>query len=251
MFVILEDEDCVFSLANGAGSRVLKGIKMSFHSRDHGRRTTDEDLGVRTRTRKVLGDVLFRDKADTSFPARRRVVQNVIDPEAIREHGDEVVEFGPEENIFLVDVGVDEAEFGRVTRVEKSITNDLKHGCDTSSASDETELGGEFGRVFELALGPLDADFVTSLDTREIARDISLLISFHYKVEMAKVVIASGGSIAADNILSINLSSYGYVLSGGKTEIVLWIGETETVEGGIGGNLDLLDERKLSPGVRT
>ena len=68
---------------------------------------------------------------------------------------------------------------------------------------------------------------------------------------MAKVVIASGRSVAADNVLSINLSNYGYVLSGGKTEIVLWIRETKTVEGGIGGNLDLLDERKLSPGVRT
>ena len=73
----------------------------------------------------------------------------------------------------------------------------------------------------------------------------------HYKVEMTKVVIASGRSVAADNVLSINLSNYGYVLSGGKTEIVLWIRETKTVEGGIGGNLDLLDERKLSPGVRT
>jgi len=131
--------------------------------------------------------VLFRDKADTSFPARRRVIQNVIDPEAIREHGDEVVEFGPEQNIFLVDVGVDEAEFGRITRVEKSITDDLKHGCDTSSASDETELGGEFGRVFELALGPLDADFVASLDTREIARDVSLLIGLIKSTRMVQI----------------------------------------------------------------
>jgi len=247
---MLEDEDLIFSLANGAGSRILKSIEISFHSRDHGRRTTDKDLGTRARTRKVLSNVLFRDKANTTLPVRRRIVQDVIDLEAIREHGNEVVEFSPEQNVLLVDVGVDEGEFGWVTGIEKGITDDLKHGGDTSSSGNETELGGEFRGVSKLALGSLDTDFVANLEKGKVTRDIALLIGLHNKVKVAKVVITSGRSVAPDNVLSINLSSYGDVLSSGKTQIVLWIGETETIERGVGGNLDLLDERELSPGIR-
>ena len=236
------------------------------------RRTADKDLGVRARSRKLLSDVLFRDEANSTFPVSRSVVQDVIDLETIREHGNEVVEFSPEQNVLLVNVRVDEGEFGGVTRVEKGVTDNLKHGGDTSSTSDETELGSKIRGVFKLALGPFDTDCVTDFDKRKITRDIALLICLkrtvqngcseldgsslvhaylHDKVEMSKVIIAGSGSVTTHNVLAINLGSHGDVLSSGKPEIVLWIRETKTIEGGIGRNFNLLDKREVPPGIRT
>lgn len=124
----------------------------------------------------MLLDVLLGDKADTTLPSSRGIVQDVVDFESVGEHGDQVIQFDFEKDIVFVNVGVDEAEFGGVSGVEESVSSDLEHGSDSGSTSDHTNFFCECRSVLELTFGALDADLVTNFKQRKVPRDIALLV---------------------------------------------------------------------------
>lgn len=85
--------------------------------------------------------MFFGDEALTALPAWGRVVENVKDLEAF--FGVNILEFFQvifEEDIFFVDVCVDEGNFGAVERVGEDGANDLDHGGDTGTASDHGDV---------------------------------------------------------------------------------------------------------------
>lgn len=125
--------------------------------------TADEDFGL-AGSRELLLDMLLGHKASATLPASRGVVEDVVDPEAVGEHGNQVVEFDAEEDIIFVDIGVDDSEFGWVTGVEERVAGDLEHGCDTGTASNHAKFGSKVGSEDELALGTLDADVIANLE---------------------------------------------------------------------------------------
>lgn len=139
-------------------------------------RTTHQNLGIGAGRRKVLGDVLLGYKADTPSPSCWGVVENVVDLEPVREHGDQVIQFDAQQDVFLSNVGVDEAELGWVTGVEEGVADNLEHGGDASSAGNKTKLLGQGWGVDELALGSLDADIIADLEQRKVSGDVALLV---------------------------------------------------------------------------
>lgn len=108
--------------------------------------------------------MILGDESRATLPARWGVVKNVVDLEAVREHGNQVIELDAEEDIILIDVGVDEGELGRVTRVEERVASDLEHRSNTSTTSDHAELRRQVGSEDELALGTLDTDVIPNLE---------------------------------------------------------------------------------------
>lgn len=121
--------------------------------------------------------MLLAHEANAALPPSGRVVQDVVDLEPVREHRDQVIELDAEQDIVLVDVGVDERELGRVAGVEERVARDLQHGRDSSSTSDHANLRGEGGCVLELPLGTLDADLVADFEEGEVAGDVALFVS--------------------------------------------------------------------------
>jgi hypothetical protein len=71
-------------------------------------------LGVRG---QVFLNHLLGDEPDAAGPAFGRVVEDVVDLELVRVLGRELVEFGFQEDVRLVDVGVDQGDVGPVERV--------------------------------------------------------------------------------------------------------------------------------------
>lgn len=140
-------------------------IRNSVHKseQDRKRHTADKNLGL-AGSGELLLDMLLGHEASTALPASRRVVENIVDAEAVREHGDQVIELDAEEDIIFIDVGVDDGEFGRVTGVEQGVAGDLEHGGNTGATSDHAEFRSKVGGEDELALGSLDANIVSNLD---------------------------------------------------------------------------------------
>lgn len=75
----------------------------------------------------MFGDHLFRDESFSSLPLLilRGVVQDVVDRESFGVGRGEGIEFGFEENVGRVDVGVDQTNLGRVEGVLHRCSNDL------------------------------------------------------------------------------------------------------------------------------
>lgn len=246
---ILEHEDLVVDLADGAGSGVLESLQVGFHGGDHGWGAANEDLGGRSRWGELLRDVFLANESNTSSPASRCVVQNVVDLETVGEHGNQVIELDTEKDIFLADVGVDESELGWVAGVEEGVADDLEHGSDTGSTSDEAEFLGEVGAVDELTLGALDADVVSDLELAEVLRNVAFLVGLDNQVKVSEIINAGGGGVAASDILALNLGGNRDVLPSGKAKGVLGVGEGESIESSVGRDDDLLLKGELLPCV--
>lgn len=120
--------------------------------------------------------MLLAHEANAALPPGRRVVQDVVDLEPVREHRDQVIELDAEQDIVLVHVGVDECELGGVAGVEERVACDLEHGCNTGTACDHAKLGCQSRLEGELTLGALDTDFVVDLEQGQVARDVSFLV---------------------------------------------------------------------------
>jgi len=111
----------------------------------------------------VLLDVFLGHVANAAFPAGRGIVENIEDFEFELMDIEKLLEVVLEENVFFIDVGVDEGDGGGVEGVSEGGTDDLDHGCDSSTACDQVEVRRQTGGVTEVALGTLNADGVTDL----------------------------------------------------------------------------------------
>ena len=127
-------------------------------------RTAQEDLDVMVRGGHVRLDHLLGHEAHAAGPAGRGVVEHVVDAEAVRVLGRELVELLLEQDVLRVDVRVDERELRAVERVLERGAHDLEHGRDARPARDHAELARERRVVLELALRALDAHLVADLE---------------------------------------------------------------------------------------
>jgi hypothetical protein len=125
----------------------------------------------------VLLDLILRHEANTARPASWRVVEHVENLEAVRMLRGEVVQLLFEENVLVVDIGIDKAQLRGVHRVLEDGTDDLKHGCDASTTGNHANFASEAQFVVELALGTLDLNLVANLEQRNVTRDVTLLVS--------------------------------------------------------------------------
>lgn len=70
--------------ANGIGGREAEILKIFLHSTNHRGRTTDEKFAVSlVGVLEVLFDVVLGDEANATFPARRGIIEDKEDLEAI------------------------------------------------------------------------------------------------------------------------------------------------------------------------
>lgn len=116
------------------------------------------------------------DESDSTRPVLWSVIEDVIHGEAVRVFGSKVVEFFFEENVFQVDVGVDEGEFRIVEGVLEGRSDDLEHGRYASTTGNHTNVTGERRGVLEESLGTTNSDLVADLQERDIAGDVALFV---------------------------------------------------------------------------
>ena len=226
----LEHKDWVRELANGIRKRVLEIVKVLLHSSNHRRGTADEDLAVRLSGVLEVGlDVLLGDEADTARPAGRGVVEDVVNLELLGVRGLEVLELLVQEDVGLVDVGVEERHGGLVLRVPEDGTDDLDHWGNTGTSSNHAEVIDEVGGVLEVALGSLDAELVARVEGGDIARDVALFVGLDEELKVALVVGERDGGVVANDGLAVDLCCDSNVLADGKAEDIVRTGKLEAV----------------------
>jgi hypothetical protein len=121
--------------------------------------------------------VLLGHVANTTFPAGRGVVEDVKDLELGLVDVKELPEVIFEENVLFVDIGVDEGDGGGVERIPEGSANDLDHGCDSRTASNQAEVASHANLVTEVPLGTLDTDSIAEFELRDESGDVSLFVS--------------------------------------------------------------------------
>ena len=126
--------------------------------------------------------MILGDEADAALPARRGVVEYVNELELFLMHICELLEVILEQDIRLVDIGVDKGDRGAVEGVFEGGADNLDHGSDTRTTSDHAEVADDVGCVEEVALGTLDAHSVADLELRDVFGDIAEVICLQTRV---------------------------------------------------------------------
>lgn len=194
------------------------------------------------------------DKADTTSPALGRVVQNVVDVEALVLLG-KLVQLLLEQNILSHDIGKDQVNLGGVvTTVAGTVAddgfNDLQHGGDTGTTSDHTNVAAHVGSVDHGTLGATDLHGIAKLQLGQVLGDVTLGVSLDQEVEVAGLIVGGDGGVRANNFLAANGSSQRDVLTDGQTEDISRTGQSEAVDGDVVRDLGLLLEDKVLELVR-
>lgn len=174
-------------------------------------------------------------KTDATIPALRRLVQHVVDTEALIVRS-ERIEILLEQNVLLGDVGKDEVHLGAVTCL--AAPNDrldhLQHGRNTRTARNHTKVAHHVGRVGEGALGPAHANRLAHGERRKVLADVTRGVRLDEQIEVPGLLIAGDGRVRAHNFLvfAAGLGQHGAdgdVLADGEAEDVGWAGEGEAV----------------------
>lgn len=182
---------------------------------------------------QVFSNLVLGDEPDSALPIGRGVVENVVDLEAgAVVLGQEAVELLLAEDIFMVDVGVDEREDGAICWVLEGGADDLYHGGDAGASSDHADVGDEVGGISELAPGTLDTDGVANLESREMPGDVTFFVRLDEEFKVATVVVGRDGGVGPHNILAVDLGRDGNVLANGEAENIVGVGQAEAVTRG-------------------
>lgn len=266
----LEAEDLVLELADGAGLGVAEGLGSLLHGADHGRRTAEEDLDVAGGGREALLiaklaiwakfdryasvtylDHVRGDEADTTSPALRGVVQDIVNIEALVLLG-QLLQLLLEQNIVGVDVGEDQIDLGGVvTTVAGTVANDsldnLEHGSDTGTTSDHTNVAAHVGSVDHGTLGTTDLHGLANLQLGQVLGDVTLGVGLNQQVKVAGFIVGGDGGVRADDFLGLagNGGSQGDVLTDWQTQDIGGTGQGKAVDGNVVRDLGLLLEDEL------
>lgn len=201
-------------------------------------------------------DHVGRDVTDTTSPAIGRVVEDVVDAEAL-VLGGERVEVLLEQNVLLRDVGEDEVDLGAVASALAAADDgldDLQHGGDASAAGNHAEVAHHVGSVREGALGPAHANGLAGGERGEVSADVACRVRLDQQVEVTGLLVAADGRVRADDLLggAIGLREDGAdadVLPDGEAEEVRGTGEGESVAiGGGGGGRTSQQEEAVAGG---
>lgn len=261
----LEAEDLVIELADGAGLGVAERLGSLLHGADHGRRTAEEDLDIRSGSRETFLQVLFvnhcnrlldrtnrthldhvrGNEADTTSPSLGRVVENVVDAETI-VLGNELLELLLEQDIVGVDIGEDQVHLsGVVSTVAGTVADngldDLEHRGDTGTSSDHTDVAAHVGGVDHGTLGAAHLHGLADLQGGQVLGNVTLGVSLDEEVKVAGFIVGGDGGVGAHNLLglAVNGGCERDVLADGQTENVGGAGQGEAVDGHVVGDLVL------------
>lgn len=130
----------------------------------------------------MLLDVFLGDETDATFPAGRWVVENVKDLEFLFVDVCEFLKVVLEEDIFRVDISVNEGDGGTIKGVPESGADDLNHGRDSGASCDHAEVFNNIRGIEEIALGPFDTDGLSNFEKRDVFGDVTLLISLELEM---------------------------------------------------------------------
>ncbi|KAI3481059.1 hypothetical protein L1887_56633 [Cichorium endivia] len=243
----LEAEDLVMKLADGARSLVSELVQVLLHGVDHGRRAAHENLDVVGRLGHVLLNSLLGDKAHAALPADGRLVEEVVHAELVLVLGSKLVELLLEQDVLLLDVGVDKVDLRLVAGVLEDSTDDLQAGRKSSAAGDHAEVARQAGRVLHLALGALDRDEIADLHGADVLGDVTLLVRLDDEVEESVVIVRRCRGVGAHDVLAVDVGLDGDVLSDGEAEDVVLARQLEAVERRVGRERLLLHQTVLLP----
>ena len=199
----------------------------------------------------MLLNLFLRHEPNTTLPSLRRVIQHIEHRKPIPMPRRQLVQLLLQQDIFKVNVRVDQTELRAVLGVLEGGADDLEHGRYAGSACDHAEGSRERGGVGELTFGTFDADGLADGEKGDVFGDVSLWVCLRKKgfttsmkvraryesdltyldekVEVSKVVVTARRSVATHDLLSVNLSRDRNVLTNGKTEDILRMGESEPV----------------------
>jgi hypothetical protein len=243
-----ENKDLVLKFADSISFREAKLLKVHFHRSDHGRGPANEEFSIAfVGVTEVVLDMLFGDETNTSLPVGRGVVEDVIDLETVGVELDKLVQIFFEQDILVVDVGIDETDFSRVSGVAENSADDLEHGGDTSTSSNHAYMFAETRGIDEVALWALEAHRVTDFESGHDTRDISFFVGLDEEIEKPGVIVAADWGVAASNKFAVDVGRDGDVLANGEAKYVECAGELEAVNGSVGRDLYLLLEGELLP----
>jgi len=113
LFSSLKFEDLIMRLGNGIHLLIPEVLCDLHHGRDHGLRSTEQDLDVGGRRGQVLLDHLCIDVSSSSRPVLSGPAQNIMHLE-LRVLLGNLIQLGPQQNVLLRDVCKEKADQGSV-----------------------------------------------------------------------------------------------------------------------------------------
>lgn len=256
LIAALKAEDLVLELADGTSLGVSERLGGLLHGANHGRRTAEQNLDVARGSREALLeksvsgqcrktdaedltylDHVRGDETDTTSPALRRVVEDVVDAETVVLLG-QLLKLILHEDIVGVHVGEDQVDLGGVvSTVTGTVANDslddLVHGGDTSTTGDHTNVTAHVGSVHHGALGATDLHGLTNLQGSQVLGDVTLGVGLDKEIEVASLIVRGDGGVGADNLLTANGGGKRDVLTDGETQDIGGTGQGETVDSDI------------------
>jgi hypothetical protein len=254
--ICLESKNLVNKLADGAGFLEAKALSSLLETANHGRRSTEKDLDIVSGLGQVFVDHVGSNIANAASPALRRLVENVVHADT-SILGSESVEILLEKNVLGANVGEDQVDLGLVTSgsAANDSTDDLKHGSDSSTASNHTKVSDHVGGVNEGALGATDLDGLANDERSHVLGDVALRVRLDQEVDVAGLVVTRDGGVRANNLLdrAIGLgarSTNRDVLTDRKTENMLGAGKLEAVNGDVVRHNGLLFELEVLENIR-
>ena len=152
--------------------------------------TTQQNLDIMATVGEVLLNLVLGNETGTASPIGRWVVEHIEDGEPGRMGRCQLIQFGLEQDVRWIDVGVDETNFSLIRGIFESSTDNLEHGGDTRSSSDHSELTRQIGGIDEFTLGAFDPELVTNPEEGHVAGDVSFLVGLEmiqHNVERVKV----------------------------------------------------------------
>ena len=201
--------------------------------------------------RKTHLDHVRSDKANTTSPPGRGVVEHIVHTEAVILLL-ELVQLLLEQDILGVDVGKDQVHLGGVvTTVPGTVADDglddLQHGGDTSTSGDHTNVTAHVGGVDHGTLGTAHLHGVTDLQGGQVLGDVTLGVSLDEEVKVTGIFVGGNRSVGAQNLLGLAVDVGGErdVLTDGETQDIGWTGESKTVDADIVGDFVLFLEDKV------
>lgn len=196
--------------------------------------------------RRTNLDHIRGNEANTTCPARGRVVENIVDTESVIFLC-QALQLILEQDILRVDVGEDQIHLGGVLTaipgpVADNSLDNLQHGSDTCATRNHSNAAAHVGGVDEGALGTADLHVIADLQGCQVLGNVTLRVSFDEKVKIARVVVRRDGSVRAHNFLGLagDVCGEGDMLADRQTQDVGGTRQSETVDGYIVRNLCLL-----------
>lgn len=196
-------------------------------------------------------DHIWSHKANTTGPALRGVVQNVIHAETLIFLS-QLIKLLLEQDIVRVDVGEDQIHLSSVlTTVARTVANDglndLQHRSDTGTTGDHPNVTAHVGGVHHGALGSAHLHGLPDMHLRQVLGDVTLGIRLDEQVEIACLMVRGNGGVRADDLLGLTGDAGGErdMLTDGQTQDVGGVGQSKAVDGDIVGDLGLLLQSEM------